>query len=40
MWIIESGVKPEERVVTEGVQKARSGTTVRILPAASSTEGR
>ena len=33
MWIIESGVKPGEQVVAEGVQKVRDGMPVKILPA-------
>lgn len=41
MWIVESGLKPGERVVVEGVQKARDGATVKVLPAgAASAEGR
>lgn len=41
MWIVESGLKPGERVVVEGVQKVRDGATVRVLPAAAvSAEGR
>ena len=27
-WIIEEGLKPGERIVVEGVQKARAGVTV------------
>ena len=30
MWILESGVKPGELVVVEGLQKVRDGSTVRI----------
>jgi RND family efflux transporter MFP subunit len=30
MWILESGVKPGELVVVEGLQKVQDGTTVRI----------
>lgn len=41
MWIVENGLKPGERVVVEGVQKARDGATVKVLPAAAaSAEGR
>lgn len=41
MWIVESGLKPGERVVVEGVQKAKDGVTVKILAAApASAEGR
>jgi RND family efflux transporter MFP subunit len=32
MWIVTSGLKPGERVVTEGVQKVRPGTTVTTKP--------
>lgn len=34
MWILESGVKPGELVVVEGLQKVRDGSTVRIKPKA------
>jgi RND family efflux transporter MFP subunit len=40
MWIVEDGLKPGERVVVEGVQKAREGITVKVVPAAVSAEGR
>lgn len=30
MWILESGVKPGELVIVEGLQKVRDGSTVRI----------
>jgi membrane fusion protein (multidrug efflux system) len=33
-WIIDSGVKPGEKVVVEGVQKVREGSTVNPKPAA------
>lgn len=36
-WIIEDGVKPGERVVVEGVQKVRDGSTVKIVPGAGGT---
>jgi len=32
MWIIEDGLKPNERVVTEGVQKVRPGAQVNPKP--------
>ena len=32
-WIIESGVKPGELVVVEGLQKVRNGSLVKIKPA-------
>jgi membrane fusion protein (multidrug efflux system) len=31
-WIIEDGLKPGERVVVDGVQKAQPGTVVRATP--------
>jgi RND family efflux transporter MFP subunit len=34
MWIIESGVKPGERVIAEGLQKVGNGSTVKIKQAA------
>jgi membrane fusion protein (multidrug efflux system) len=30
LWILESGVKPGERVIVEGLQKVRDGSTVTI----------
>jgi len=33
-WIIESGVKPGELVIVEGLQKVQSGSTVKIKQAA------
>src|SRR5579863_4051611 len=32
MWIIESGVKPGELVIVEGLQKVQGGSTVKIKP--------
>lgn len=32
MWIVDSGVRPGERVVVEGVQKVRDGSAVTIKP--------
>jgi multidrug efflux pump subunit AcrA (membrane-fusion protein) len=32
MWIIESGVKPGELVVTEGLQKVKDGSVVNPKP--------
>jgi len=32
LWIIDEGVKPGERVVTEGLQKVRDGIVVRAQP--------
>jgi membrane fusion protein (multidrug efflux system) len=37
MWIIENGLKPGEQVVAEGVQKVRDGTTVKVVPAPTTT---
>jgi membrane fusion protein (multidrug efflux system) len=34
MWIVESGVKPGELVIVEGLQKVQSGSTVKIKQAA------
>ena len=31
-WIIESGLKPGDRVVVEGTQKAREGSAVNPVP--------
>ncbi len=39
MWILESGVKPGENVIVEGLQKVRDGATVKIRPSAASTKG-
>ena len=39
MWIIEQGVKPGERVVTEGLQKVRDGMFVKIATASASSAG-
>jgi membrane fusion protein (multidrug efflux system) len=36
LWIIEKGLKPGERVVVDGVQKAVAGRTVRPVPLADS----
>src|SRR5438105_8528755 len=40
MWIVEDGLKPGERVVTEGVQRAREGVPVKVVPATAPAEGR
>lgn len=34
MWVVEDGLQPGERVIVEGIQKARSGTVVNPKPAA------
>ncbi|MBN1854282.1 MAG: efflux RND transporter periplasmic adaptor subunit [Pirellulales bacterium] len=31
-WLISSGLAPGERVIVEGLQKARPGATVRVVP--------
>jgi membrane fusion protein (multidrug efflux system) len=33
LWIIDSGVKPGEKVIVEGIQKVRPGVTVSARPA-------
>jgi len=40
MWIIDEGLKPGERVVAEGTQKARDGMQVNPTPASPPAEGR
>jgi membrane fusion protein (multidrug efflux system) len=32
MWVIEDGLKPDERVVAEGTQKVRAEATVNPIP--------
>jgi membrane fusion protein (multidrug efflux system) len=39
MWVIREGLKPGERVVVEGVQKAVPGRTVNRKPFSQETEG-
>ena len=39
-WIIADGLKPGERVIAEGVQKARPGMQVNPKPFAAETAGR
>ena len=39
MWVIDSGLKPGEQVVVEGLQKLREGTAVTPKPAHISGEG-
>jgi RND family efflux transporter MFP subunit len=34
MWIVESGVKPGEQVIVEGLQRVQNGSTVTIKPSA------
>lgn len=38
-WVITDGVKPGERVIAEGVQKARPGATVNPKPYATDAKG-
>ena len=40
MWIIEDGLKPGERVVTEGVQKVRAGAVVNPRPYVAASESK
>jgi RND family efflux transporter MFP subunit len=39
MWVIDEGLKPDEQVVVEGLQKLRDGTLVTPKPAQLSGEG-
>jgi RND family efflux transporter MFP subunit len=39
MWVIDSGVKPGEQVVVEGLQKIKEGTAITPKPASLSGEG-
>jgi len=39
MWIIESGVRPGQLVVVEGLQKVRDGSSVRIKQSTSGAKG-
>ena len=39
MWIIESGIRPGQLVVVEGLQKVRDGSTVKIKPSAPAAKG-
>jgi len=32
MWVIDEGLKPNEQVVAEGLQKIKDGMTVRTKP--------
>lgn len=32
MWIIAEGLKPDDRVITEGIQKVGEGATVKTVP--------
>ncbi len=39
LWILESGVKPGEFVIVEGLQKIRDGATVKVKQPAAPTKG-
>jgi RND family efflux transporter MFP subunit len=39
MWIIESGIRPGQLVVVEGLQKVRDGSTVKIKHSAPAAKG-
>ncbi|MCX5814540.1 MAG: efflux RND transporter periplasmic adaptor subunit [Proteobacteria bacterium] len=38
LWVIETGLKPGERVVAEGVQKVREGSVVTVKPFVGASE--
>jgi membrane fusion protein (multidrug efflux system) len=40
MWIIQSGVQPEERVIVEGFQKVKEGAPVAPKPFQPSGQGK
>lgn len=40
LWVIDQGLKPDERVVVEGLQKLKAGMTVSPKPYQSSPEGK
>jgi membrane fusion protein (multidrug efflux system) len=33
-WVVDSGLKPGDRVVVEGIGKVRAGSPVKAVPAA------
>ena len=33
MWLVDEGLKPGDRVIVEGLQKAKPGSTVKAVPA-------
>jgi membrane fusion protein (multidrug efflux system) len=39
-WIVDAGLKPGERVVTEGIQRVRAGMTVNPKPLKAMTEAK
>ena len=38
-WLVDEGLKPGDRVILEGTQKARPGTQVKAVPFGVSAEG-
>jgi len=38
-WLVSEGLKPGDRVILEGLQKARPGTPVKAVPFGSKTDG-
>ena len=36
-WVVTSGLKPGEKVIVDGLQKARPGSTVKVVPAGQAT---
>ena len=32
LWVIEEGIKPDDRVIVEGAQKVRNGELVKPMP--------
>jgi membrane fusion protein (multidrug efflux system) len=39
MWILESGVKPGELVIVEGLQKVQDGSAVKVKQPTTPTKG-
>ena len=39
LWIVNEGLKPGERVVTEGLLKVREGSPVKPVPSPSAKAG-
>jgi membrane fusion protein (multidrug efflux system) len=39
LWVLESGVKPGELVIVEGLQKVRDGSIVKVKQPATPTKG-
>jgi membrane fusion protein (multidrug efflux system) len=38
-WLVSDGLKAGDRVILEGIQKARPGTTVKAVPFGAKPEG-